>query len=171
MTLPTELLAQIGVAAAAVLAPPLALLGLPGMWLALGVAGAAEYWTEARLFSTQTMIGCLVLACLGEIWEFTASSVRARRAGAGRRGSIGALLGGMGGAIVGSFIVPVIGTLIGGGIGALAASAFLERRGGRPLGDALRIGKAAAAGQMIGVIGKLMIACVLAAWLAIAVFA
>ncbi|MFT6111015.1 MAG: hypothetical protein ACJA2W_003944 [Planctomycetota bacterium] len=141
------------------------------MWLTLGVAGAAEYWTETRLYSTQTMIGCLVIAIVGEIWEFTASSVRAKRAGAGRRGSIGALLGGLSGAIAGSFVLPVIGTLIGGGIGALVGSAFLERRGGRPLSEALEIGKAAAAGQMLGVAGKLLAATLLAGWIIVASFA
>ena len=69
MIFPTLLLVKIGVAAAAACAPPLALVGLPGMWLALGIAGAAEYWTDTRLFSFETMIGCLTLAVLGEIWD------------------------------------------------------------------------------------------------------
>lgn len=170
MSLPTLLLVKMGVASAAAFAPPLALFGLPGMWLALGVAGAAEYWTDERLFSIGTMVGCLILTILAEVWEFSASSVRAKRAGAGRRGSIGALLGGIFGAIAGSFVVPLIGTLIGGGLGALAGSAFLERRGGRSMNEALRIGRAAAAGQMIGVAGKILAACALATWLVVSVF-
>ena len=164
------LLTKVGAALLALCAPLLSLLGLPGMWLALVGLGAAEYWSEPRLYSTTTIVGCLCLAILGELWEFTASSRRAKRAGAGRRGSLGALVGGIVGAILGSFIMPIIGTLIGGGLGALVMSAMLEKQGGRSVSDAVRIGRAAAAGQMIGVAGKLITAVALAGWILVATF-
>lgn len=170
MTFTLLALAKTGAAFLALCAPPLTLLGLPGMWLALVGLGAAEYWSEPRLYSGWTIAGCIGLAIAGEAWEFTASSMRAKRAGAGRRGSVGALLGGITGAILGSFVMPVIGTLIGGGAGALALSALLERRGGRSMGEAVRIGRAAAAGQMIGVAGKMVAALALATWIVIASF-
>ncbi len=147
---------------------PITLVGLPGMWLSLGCAGLAEYFTDERLYSNTTMAGCLLLTIAGDVWEFTASSARAKRAGAGRRGTIGALLGGIAGAILGSFVLPLIGTLIGGGVGALVASAALEQRGGRSVPDALRIGRAAAAGQLMGVAGKFVAAAVLVSWILIA---
>jgi len=164
------LLIKIGAALFALVAPLLSLLGLPGMWLALVGLGAAEYWSEPRLYSSTTIVGCLCLAVLGELWEFSASSVRAKRAGAGRRGSLGALLGGIAGAILGSFAMPIVGTLVGGGVGALLLSTLLEKQGGRSMGEAVRIGRAAAAGQMIGVAGKLMAAIALAVWIVIATF-
>lgn len=170
MTLALLILTKAGAALLAICAPPLSLLGLPGMWIALVGLGAAEYWSEPRLYSTGTILGCLGLAIAGELWEFTASSARAKRAGAGRRGSLGALGGGIAGAILGSLILPVVGTLIGGGVGALVMSALLEKQGGRSMREALRIGRAAAAGQMIGVAGKMIAAIALAAWIILATF-
>lgn len=140
--------------------PLLAAVGLPGTWLLLTLAGLAEWWTEPRLFSTPAILGAVLLAVLGEAWEFLASSTRARRAGAGRRGALGALAGGIAGAVLGTVLipVPVAGTLIGGGLGAFALSTTLERSGGTELSDALRVGRAAAAGQLLGVLGKLLAA-------------
>ena len=168
--MPLLFLIKAGAALLAICAPLLSLLGLPGMWLALVGLGAAEYWTEPRLYSTVTIVGCLCLAVAGELWEFTASSARAKRAGAGRRGSLGALGGGIIGAILGSFVMPIVGTLIGGGIGALVLSALLEKQGGRSMKEAARIGRAAAAGQMIGVAGKMVTAIALATWILLATF-
>ncbi len=164
------LLTKLAAATLAIAAPFLSLLGLPGMWLALVGLGAAEYWTEPRLYSNTTIVGCLGIALAGEVWEFAASSVRAKRAGAGRRGSLGALVGGILGAIAGSFVLPIVGTLVGGGVGALFMSALLEKQGGRSMSEAVRIGRAAAAGQMIGVAGKLVAAIALATWVVLATF-
>lgn len=163
--------AQVSVVLAALLAPLLTLFMLPGMWLALAVAGIAEWVTDRALFSAWSLGGCLALALLGELWEFSASSVRAKRAGAGRRGAIGALVGGIAGAIVGTMMLPVIGTIAVGGLGALAGSFALERSGGRSVDEALRVGRAAATGQVLGVAGKLAICCAMALWLAVAAIA
>lgn len=136
--------------------PLLGLMGLPGTWLLLALAGGAEWITEPQLFSAGTAVAAVLLAVAGETWEFLASSTTAKRAGAGRRGAVGALLGGIAGAIAGTLLIPVpiIGTLVGGGLGAFALSSTLEREGGRELGEALRVGRAAAAGQLLGVLGK-----------------
>lgn len=136
--------------------PLLGLMGLPGTWLLLALAGGAEWITEPRLFSGGTAIAAVLLAVAGEAWEFLASSTTAKRAGAGRRGAVGALLGGIAGALAGTLLIPVpiIGTLVGGGLGAFALSSALERDGGRDLGESLRVGRAAAAGQLLGVLGK-----------------
>lgn len=161
--------AKVAVVLAALLAPALTLFMLPGMWLALAAAGLAEWGTEETLFSPWSLGGCLVLALLGELWEFTASAARAKKAGAGRRGALGALVGGFVGAIAGTMLLPVIGTIAVGGLGALVGSFALERDGGRSVDEALRVGKAAATGQVLGVAGKLAICCAMALWLAAAV--
>ena len=136
--------------------PLLGLMGMPGTWLLLALAGGAEWITEPRLFSNGTAVAAVLLAVAGEVWEFLASSSKAKRAGAGRRGALGALVGGIAGAIAGTLLIPVpiIGTLVGGGLGAFALSSALERDGGRDLGEALRVGRAAAAGQLLGALGK-----------------
>ena len=154
------------------LGPLIVLLGLPGTWLLLALAGLTEWWTEPRLFSDVTLIGVLIVAIAGEVWETLSSSLRAKRAGAGRRGSVGALIGGIAGAILGTVFIPVplVGTLVGGGLGAFLVSASLERTGGKTTGHALRVGRAAAAGQMLGLAGKLMASVLVYTWLTIALF-
>lgn len=152
--------------------PGLVLFSLPGTWLLLAIAGVAEWWTEPRLFSPATIVCVLVLAATGEAWEFFVSSQRARRAGAGKRGAIGALAGGMVGAILGTVFIPVplVGTLVGGGAGAFALSATLERAGGAALPAAMRVGRAAASGQLIGFVGKFVLSLIVYAWLTVALW-
>jgi uncharacterized protein YqgC (DUF456 family) len=112
-----------------------------------------------------------VITNLGEVWEFVSGSVRAKRAGAGRRGALGAIAGGVVGAVLGTFLIPapVIGTLLGGGLGAFAGAAGLERRGGRDLGESLRIGRAAGVGHALGLVGKLAAGVVVWVWVSVAV--
>jgi uncharacterized protein YqgC (DUF456 family) len=166
------LIAQILLPLVSLVGPLLVLLGLPGTWLVLAFAGGFELLTPARLFSNGTMAAVLIVATLGEVWEFLSGSVRARRAGAGRRGAFGAILGGIVGAILGTFLVPapLVGTLLGGGIGAFALSSALERGGGRPLDEALRIGKAAGIGHALGIVGKFAAAVLVWGVLAFAVW-
>jgi len=166
------LLCQIFLPLLGLAGPLLILLGLPGTWLLLMLAGVAEWITEPRLFGTLTLVSALVLAVAGEVWEAMASSVRARKAGAGRRGSIGALVGGIGGALLGTMLIPVplVGTLVGGGLGAFALSAGLERSGGTAADSAFRIGRAAAAGHMVGLMGKLVAGVAVYAWLVTALY-
>ncbi|MEM1448544.1 MAG: DUF456 family protein [Planctomycetota bacterium] len=154
------------------LGPLIVLLGLPGTWLLLALAGLAEWWTEPRLFSDVTLVGTVLVALAGEAWESLSSSVRARRAGAGRRGAIGALVGGIAGAIAGTALIPIplFGTLVGGALGAFTVAALLETTGGRTLKDAVRIGRAAAAGQMIGLVGKLAASGVVYVWIVVALY-
>lgn len=153
--------------------PALVVMGLPGTWLLLALAGTAEGLTDARLFSSTTWIGVLLVALAGELWETLAASRQAKRAGAGRRGAWGALLGGIGGAVLGTIMIPIpiLGTLIGGMTGAFVLAASLEHRGGKTLGQALRIGRSAASGQVRGMVGKLTCSVIVYVWLVVAVFA
>lgn len=165
------LVAQILLPVLGLVGPLLVLLGLPGTWLVVALAGAAEALTEARLFSNTTAMVVLGVAGLGEVVEFTSGSVRARRAGGRRRGAIGALVGGVLGAIAGTVLIPVplVGSLAGGGLGAFAGAAALERDGGRDVREALRIGRAAGVGHMLGLAGKLAAGVFVWLWLSVAV--
>jgi uncharacterized protein YqgC (DUF456 family) len=147
----------------------LILLGLPGTWLAIATAGLCEWLTDRRLFHWGVFVAVVVIALFGELWELLSSATRAKRAGAKRRGAIGAFLGGIGGAILGTFLIPapLLGTLIGGGLGAFALSAALEHEGGRDVQEAIRIGQAAGIGHVLGLVGKL--ACGVLVWLILAV--
>ena len=152
--------------------PLVVLLGLPGTWLLLALAGLAEWWTEPQLFSTATLVFVLAVAVAGELWETLSSSVSAKKAGAGRRASIGAIVGGIVGAIAGTIMIPVplVGTLVGGGLGAFMVAALLERSSGKTTGHSLRIGRAAAKGQMLGLAGKLTASVLVYMWLMVAMF-
>jgi len=165
------LVAQLLLPLIGLVGPALVLLGLPGTWLLLALAGLAEWATPARLFSTTSVAVVIGLAVLGEVWEFAAGSVRAKRAGAGRRGALGAIGGGLIGAVLGTFLIPapLIGTLLGGGLGAFAGAAGLERHGGRGLRESLRIGRAAGVGHALGLAGKLAASVLVWAWLSVAV--
>jgi uncharacterized protein YqgC (DUF456 family) len=165
------LVAQLLLPLLGLVGPALVLLGLPGTWLLLALAGLAEWTTPAQLFSGMTVAVVLILAVLGEAWEFFAGSAGAKRAGAGRRGALGALGGGLVGAVLGTFLIPapVIGTLLGGGLGAFAGAAGLERRGGRDLRESLRIGRAAGVGHALGLAGKLAASVLVWAWVSVSV--
>ena len=62
------------------------------------------------------------------------------------------------------------GALVGGGLGAFALSAGLERSGGTAADSAFRIGRAAAAGHMVGLMGKLVAGVAVYAWLVTALY-
>lgn len=148
-------------------------MGLPGTWLMIVTAGALEWMTPGReVFHPLTFGAAVALASVGELIEFLASSHGARRAGASRRSAVGALVGGVAGAILGTIFIPlpIVGSLTGGAAGAFIGSAALERVDGSEVRVALRVGRGAAVGHLGGMLGKLAMA--VAVWLlfAVAVF-
>ncbi len=150
----------------------LLLLGLPGAWLMIATAGVADWLTPDRtLFHPFVLGAAILIAAAGEGMEMLASAQGAKQAGASKRGALGALVGGVVGGIVGTFAIPlpVVGTLIGGSIGAFIGSAIVEHEGGAEARAALKIGRGAAAGHLVGMLAKLGAA--LAVWLLLAVTA
>lgn len=137
----------------------LTLLTLPGVWLILAVAVAAQFaYGDPQLFSWWTLGAALGLALLGEVAELGASAVGATRCGGGRSGAVGSIVGSTIGAIAGTFLipVPVAGTIAGGVIGAAAGAVAAERGlAKRTWGDSCRIGQGAAVGRLIATIAKL----------------
>jgi uncharacterized protein YqgC (DUF456 family) len=145
-------------------------LGLPGNWLM--VAGTLLLaWLEPGMFSVWTLVAIVILAAAGEVLELLSGAWGARKGGAGRRGSAGALVGGVIGAIVGTFWipVPVLGSLVGACAGACLGAWFLELRGGRDFGASFRAGVGAGVGRALGTVIKLAVGILL--WLIIAIAA
>ncbi len=146
------------------------LLGLPGNWLM--VAGTLLVaWLRPGMFSAGTLVAVVIVAAAGEVLELLSGALGARKGGAGRRGSAGALLGGFVGAIAGTFLipVPVLGSLVGACAGACLGAWSLEMSGGRDFDESLRAGVGAGVGRALGTVVKLAAGVLL--WLVIAVAA
>jgi uncharacterized protein YqgC (DUF456 family) len=146
------------------------LLGLPGNWLM--VAGTLlTAWLRPGMFSVGTLTAFIVVAAAGEALELLSGTFGARKGGAGRRGSAGALLGGFLGGVVGTILiaVPVLGSLIGACAGACLGAWGLELSGGRGFRASLRAGAGAGAGRALGTVFKLAAGILL--WLVIAIAA
>lgn len=140
------------------------LLGLPGNWGLLLLAGAVAYFTNPSThqnIDAPALISLLVLAIAGEIIEFFAGAAGVNQLGGSRRGTVLAVVGSLAGAILGIFIgvpVPVIGSLIAavffGGVGAFAGAVAGERWAGKEWDLAIRIGWGALWGKLLGTLLK-----------------
>lgn len=141
------------------------LIGLPGNWFSVAIL-AIYAWLGPQ--ETRVAIGyvavsaAFVAALIGELIEFAAGALGAKRAGASRRSTLYAVIGSMIGAIGGAMIgipVPVIGSILAailfGGLGATAGAMYGEWTDGRPWRESWTIGHAAFWGRTFGVFGKL----------------
>jgi len=138
--------------------------GLPGNWLLLMFSVVYKFVLPAESHPSvgwTVLALMLVLAVLGEAWEFFAGAAGAAKKGGSRRGAVfsilGSLVGSIGGAIVGvpiPVVGPLIGALIGGAVGAFAGAYYGERN--RTHEDRMEIGKGAMVGRLLGTAGKLI---------------
>ena len=91
--------------------------GLPGTWLMVGSAVLVQWWRHAPYFSAGTLVTVVVLAGLGEVFEFATRHGRGPSGRAGRgMGRLAPWGGGVVGALSGNTPHPdplLIGTLIG----------------------------------------------------------
>jgi uncharacterized protein YqgC (DUF456 family) len=129
----------------------LTLITLPGVWLMLAVAIGMELLFPVEPFSHWTIGVCAGVALAGEVFEFMASAVGAKKVGGGRSGAIGSVVGALAGAIVGTFAIPlpIIGSLAGAVLGAGAGALLAERGvGGKTWAHSAKIGGGAAAGRL-----------------------
>lgn len=142
------------------------LVGLPGTWALLGGALLVEaldfLWLGAGVstFGWPWLVGAVLLALLGEGLEFVSGLLGARAGGATRRGMIGAVLGGLLGALGGTALVPVVGTLVGGALGTFGGALLGETTGpaARSRREALVPALSATVAKVMGSIAKAGIA-------------
>jgi len=100
--------------------------GLPGTFIVVAdtfIYGLATHFEKVTI---RVVILLLVLAVVGEIFEFFSNIIGAKHYGASRLGLTGAFLGGIAGIFLGNSIFPVFGPLLGGLIGAFGGAFFLE---------------------------------------------
>lgn len=151
----------------------LTVIGLPGTWILLGGAVALEIWRH-ETFGVWTFVIAAALAVIAEVVEFGAGSVGASSQGASKRAGLGALAGGLIGAIAGTFLIPipVVGTILGSALGAgLCASGVEMALRQKTTGHIARVGAGAFVGRLLATVFKGAIALVMAIQLAIAAFA
>lgn len=158
----------------------LTLIGMPGNWGLVIVAGLAFYFAapeSAFHVSLPVWIGMLVVAGIGEILEFAASSLGVNKLGGSKKGAMLAVVGSILGAIVGMILgvpIPIIGSLVAavvfGCFGAFGGAVLGERWDGKEWEEAIKIGWGAFWGRLFGTILKtlcgtiLLIAVVVSVW-------
>ena len=150
----------------------LVLFGLPGNWLIVLSTSLLAWWKwDERVFSGWTLIVIAVLALVGELMEFSAGMVGARKAGASWSASIAGVFGAILGAAVGTlaFPVPVLGTILGACVGVGLAVWAMEISRGEQLEQSFQRGVGAGVGEFLGLIGKFVVGVVI--WLIVAVAA
>lgn len=175
-----ELAARVGIAGAFALVGlccvVLTAIGLPGLWGVVLLAGGLrlfDHWQrgDADLtFSAWTVIAAVAVAIAAEVFEFAAGAAGARKAGASKRGMVGATIGGIVGAIAGAPFGLIVGALVGGTLGAALGAIALEMTAaGRTLESSLKPAAGAATGRLFGTAGKLL--ATIALWIALTVAA
>ena len=143
-------------------------LGLPGLWLMLAAAFGYDMLTPgADPIGIWNIAGCLVLAVLAEVAEFSLAGRYARKYGGSRRAGWGAILGGIAGAIMG-VPVPIVGSVIGAFAGAFAGALAFEYMGNRNASAATRVAWGALVGRVVAAALKVGVGVAIAAWLLLA---
>lgn len=139
-------------------------LGLPGLWVMIGIALLYDLLVAGGPIGVGVLAGALVLAVIAEVIEFVLGGRVARRFGGSRRAEWGAIGGGIVGAIVG-VPVPIVGPLLGAFVGAFAGAMAGELSVRRELRGSTRVAVGALIGRAMAVAVKVAIGCVMAAWL------
>jgi uncharacterized protein YqgC (DUF456 family) len=109
---------------------------------------------------------------LGELFEFFAGMIGAKKSGASWPGSIAALVGAVTGAVLGTFLIPILflGTLLGACVGAGLCVWSLEFTRGKKVEDSIRYGVGAGLGEIFGITSKSVLGVVIWFIVAIAAF-
>ena len=150
----------------------LVIFGLPGNWMIVISTCLFAWWRwDSGVFSIYTLVALVAMAMTGEIIEFSAGVIGARKSGASWPGSIAALFGAIAGAILGTFLIPVpfFGTLMGACLGAGTSVWGLEFSRGKKMEHSVRYAVGAGIGEFFGITSKLILG--IAIWLTVAIAA
>lgn len=140
-------LLALGAVAVMCLALLLIPLGIPGLWVMVGIVAAG---LAAGRVSLGIFVLLLGLAVVAEVAEWVSVDRLGRRYGGSARTFWGALLGGSIGVVVGA-PVPVAGSLIGAFVGTLAGAVVATWLDTRRIGGSLRAGWGALLGRAVAV--------------------
>lgn len=132
--------------------------------IALGALYAWQGPDAGRLdLGWKVVVVLIVLAALGELVEFLAGALGAKRAGGSRRSAVLSVVGSISGGLMGAVValpVPLVGPLIGAilfaAAGAFGGALLGERWKGRQWEETLEVGKGAFWGRLLGTFGKVV---------------
>jgi len=158
----------------------LSIVGLPGTWLMIILAVIIDLVDSFYLSSTlrptfgwHVIVVCCVLGLIGEILEFFATGIGAKKAGASGRGMFGSFIGAMIGVVAGTFLIPipVLGSVAGAVAGAAAGAILGEMTNeDKEFKDTIKPATGAMVGRLLGTISKFPIAIIVWLILSVAVF-
>lgn len=132
-------------------------LGLPGLWIMIGVLAVAAIYKVVGLWTIVTVVA---IASIAELLEFVFVKRLTGKYGGSRKAFWGALAGGIIGVIVGTPI-PIIGSLIAGFIGSFAGAAAVSYAETRNTAMAGRVGWGAVLGRAFAAAIKTFAGCVI----------
>lgn len=118
-------------------------LGLPGLWVMVGVLAAA---TLAGAVGWMTLAAVVALGLGAELGEYVVVQRFSLRYGGDNHAFAGAVVGGIIGAVVGTPL-PVVGSLVGLVIGTFAGGMALAWYRSRDVEASLRVGRGAVLGR------------------------
>ncbi len=104
----------------------LLLVNVPGNFLLVGHAVWYGFITHFRKYDWNFILTLLLVAALVELAEYLVLAFGKKGYSANRILTIGAVLGGIGGAVIGLFYTPIVDSILGGIIGAILVTLFFE---------------------------------------------
>jgi uncharacterized protein YqgC (DUF456 family) len=125
-------------------------LGLPGLWIMLGVVAIGAILGEVGL---TVLLACTVIAIFAELVEFFILRKLTKQYGGSPKAFWGALVGGFVGVLVGAPIF-IVGSIIGGMLGAFAGAALVTYAETKKMDSAQRVGWGAVLGRMFTSVAK-----------------
>ena len=105
--------------------------GIPGSWVLIAGAvlievGDTAMWGAETTFSWPILGVAFLIAGLGEALEVGAAAIGAKKGGGSKRTAIGAVVGGIGGALAFTPFFPILGTIVGGLLGTFLGATIVE---------------------------------------------
>ena len=134
--------------------------GLPGTMLQVLAAALLCIVSDGARISWIWVVLFLLIALFGELVDFLSGQWGTKRFGGSGAAGWGALLGGIGGALVG-LPIPVVGSVVASFLGTFGGALLGQMYTQRKLEPDLRVGFGALLGRAIGVGFKLFLAFVI----------
>ncbi len=141
----------------------LAVFQLPGTWFILAATTAYDWHFDWDRITWPALAVMALLAVVAEVADLLAGMKGAQKAGASRAASWGALVGGIGGMLAFTPLIPIpiLGSILGGLLGCFGGAFVVERYFHGDTGKSAKVGFGAAVGRLVGLLIKLMTAIVI----------